>query len=224
MTKDQLELQVLQAQHEKLLAESKILRRTTPVSEFAKIIGSLIVSVGALVAGVNAYQIGKMEALLNKAEAIKAKNEKRDAEDGKKSAESEIRKLEDEKKYLETVLVDKKTLLGDIQIQIETLTITFANLQKCTVSSENNAVKVADSLLGQADIDLRASLPVVQNPKSSQSMTHLVESLFGSSASVRGSAYNDLMASYSEDPKIVPVDFPAFTRHFRASEKTPLHI
>lgn len=194
-TKEELELAVLEAQHQKLLSEVRVLRRTTPISEALKVIGSLVVGIGGLVVAYGGYQLGE-------AKSVRFQNEAQIAQNEQKRADIALQEKKAELESTEAKLAEKQALLGRVQGQIETATTQVATLSDA--SPGNQELKKADDALGAADIDLRSSLSVTAAPATNKTVDQLIEELFGKTASVRGQAYESIMSSFSKDPKLVP--------------------
>ena len=194
-TKEELEFDVLKAQHQKLLLEAKVLRRTTPVSEALKVIGSLVVGVGGLVVAYGSYQLGE-------AKSVRFQNEANLAVEEKKRADNSLQEKKAELQSTEAKLAERQILLSSVQAQIEKINTEVETLSAASPGSPE-LKKVGDAL-GAADIDLRASVPAAPVAATDKSMEQLIEQLFGNTGSVRGHAYESIMASFSKDPTLVP--------------------
>jgi hypothetical protein len=70
--KTQLEHELLAAQKEKVLAEIAVLRKTTPLTEAIKVLGSMALGVGGAIAAVAGFQLAEVKAEKYKLEAVAA--------------------------------------------------------------------------------------------------------------------------------------------------------
>lgn len=196
--KTQLEHELLAAQKEKVLAEIMVLRRSTPLTEAIKVLGSMVLGVGGAVAAIAGFQLAEVKAEKYKLEAAAAEK----ARDGakaeihaltvsrdslKRESDELIQTLEAAKK--EFAAISDKIAIAQKQAQSPALSATLQELQQN---------------VNAADIALRASLPTVPTTASGASLDTIIEKLFASAASVRGAAYEELMARFSKSPELVP--------------------
>lgn len=71
-TKEQADIELAVAQRQKVLAEIEVLRRTTPLTETIKLIGSMVLGIGGAVAAIAGFQLAEVKAEKLKAEASAA--------------------------------------------------------------------------------------------------------------------------------------------------------
>lgn len=192
--KAQLEVELLEAQKEKLLAEIRVLRRTTPFAESVKIVGSMILGIGGAIAALAGFQLAEVKS-------EKFKNEAHDAAISRDAALQELTQLTEKKAILskeysevQASLVRTKTELGAISDHLSTPEAR-SNPQLLTeVRQQVNAV----------DIELRSAPSGKEAGGSQKTLPALISDLFAPTASVRGRAYEEMIRLYSSDPDLVP--------------------
>ena len=192
--KAQLEAELLEVQKEKVLAEIGVLRRTTPVAESIKLIGSMILGVGGATAAFAGFQLAEVKSEKFKNEAYKAEMSRDAALNEVKELTGKKVVLSKEYAELQVALSKAKTELGTISDQLS-IPETLSNPQLLVaVQQRANA----------ADIELRSAPGGKESVGPPKTMMSLISGLFDSTASVRGRAYEELMQLYSKDPDLVP--------------------
>lgn len=197
-SKEQLEQELLAAQKEKVLAEIAILRKSTPFTEAIKVFGSMVLGVGGAIAAFAGFQLAEVKAEKYKLEADAAQV-------ARDNAKTEI----------ETLTGSRDTLRKESDELIQRIEVTkkvYASLSdKLRIAQEQAQTQEAASTLQElqqnvnaADIELRASLPIVIATASSVPLDSVIEKLFSPTASVRGAAYDELMARFSNSSDLVP--------------------
>ncbi|QTT89384.1 hypothetical protein [Pseudomonas chlororaphis] len=191
--KAKLETEPLEVQKEKVLAEISVLRRTTPVAESIKLIGSMILGIGGAIAAFAGFQLAEVKS-------EKFKNEAYKAEMSRDAALSEVKELTGKKAVLskeyselQVALSKAKTELGTISDQLSTQA-TLSNPKLLMAVQQANA----------ADIELRSAPGGKESAGPPKTMMSLISRLFDSTASVRGRAYEELMQLYLKDPGLMP--------------------
>lgn len=194
--KTQLELELLAAQKEKVLAEITVLRKTTPLTESIKVFGSMVLGIGGAIAAVAGFQLAEIKAEKYKLEAVAA-------EKARDAAKSEIEKLNASRAQLQREAADLAQHVEAAKKDYAAISDRIALAQQ---QSANAAVSATLQDLQQkvnaADIDLRASSPTAQTAATGASLDSLIENLFAAKASVRGAAYEELMARYARNPEL----------------------
>lgn len=196
--KAQLEQELLAAQKEKVLAEIAVLRRSTPLTESIKVIGSMVLGLGGAIAAFAGFQLAEVKAEKYKLEAVSAQT-------ARDNAKSEIDAL---KKSRDTLKIESNELSQLLEVAKK----DYAAISDKIAIAQNQAQSPAQSAILQelqqkvnaADIDLRASLPVSIATASGAPLESIIEKLFAPTASVRGAAYEELMARFSNNSDLVP--------------------
>jgi len=185
MNKEGLEMELLYAQKEKVNAEIKVLRKTTPFTESIKLFGSLVLGIGGVVTAIAGYQLSEVKSEKYKLEASLAKS-------ARDNAKVELSIL------AESIQVAKKEY-SDISDQIVGLKGKISNNPEASASIERLQADV-----NAADIELRTIAPSSKTTQSSDDMSVLIRQLFDLSALKRGQGYEELMARFSKQKELVP--------------------
>ena len=207
-TKEQLEIALLVVQKEKVLAEISVLRRTTPLTEAIKVIGSMVLGVGGAIAAVAGFQLAEVRAEKLKIEAesaVKARDAAAEARKSLVSTNEELQRQSD-----------------DLRQKVEGAKAEYAQISDRLAAAEKQAANPAVSMelrdlqqtVNAADINLRAATPRRNAVSSGASLDVLVERLFAPTASVRGAAYEELLGRYSAEPELVPKLITFSESHF----------
>lgn len=195
--KTQLEHEFLAAQKEKVLAEIAVLRKTTPLTEAIKVLGSMVLGVGGAIAAVAGFQLAEVKAEKYKLEAVAAEN-------ARDNAKAQIDALTASRDTLEQESVELVHRLEIAKKDYAAISDRIAVAQKQAQSPVVSAtLQELQQNVNAADIDLRASQPTALTTASGASLDTVVEKLFAPTASVRGAAYEELMARFSKSPELV---------------------
>jgi len=197
-TKEQADIELAMAQRQKVLAEIEVLRRTTPLTETIKLIGSMVLGIGGAVAAIAGFQLAEVKAEKFKAEASAA-------EQARVTAQTELDRLNKAKAGLSEDL--KK-----VQLSLQAAKRDYADISDKLAVAEREAqspalsstLKSLQQSVNAADIALRAAAPTGAQNATGTPLDTLVERLYATQASVRGAAYEELMGAHAKDPALVP--------------------
>lgn len=192
--KAQLETELLEAQKQKVLAEIAVLRRTTPVAESIKLIGSIILGIGGAIAAFAGFQLAEVKS-------EKFKNEAYKAEISRDAALSEVKELTERKMILSKEYSELQVVVRKAKAELGTISDQLSSQE---ILSDPKLLVAVQQQANAADIELRTASTGKESAGPPKSLTALIAGLFDSTASVRGRAYEDLMQLYSKDPGLVP--------------------
>jgi len=196
--KAQLEHELLAAQKDKVLAEIAVLRRSTPLTESIKVIGSMVLGVGGAIAGLAGFQLAEVKAEKYKLEAEKAQT-------ARDNAKAEIDTLTRSRDTLKKESAELNKLLEVAKKDYAAISDKIAVAQEQAQSPAESAIlQELQQKVNAADIELRASLPTSITTASGAPLDSVIENLFAPTASVRGAAYEELMARFSSNSDLVP--------------------
>ncbi|MGH8432240.1 MAG: hypothetical protein ACREUF_17740, partial [Solimonas sp.] len=198
--KEQLEMDLLAAQKDKLLAEIGVLRRTTPMTEAIKIIGSMILGIGGAIAAVAGFQLAEVKAEKFKLEASAA-------EKARDAAAKDVESLEETRIKLSGEVSDLGQSVAKAKADYASISDKLSSaLQQLAQQDPRGSPLLRDlqQEVNAADIELRTSSAEPEVSASTASMDVLVEALFAPTAAVRGKAYEGLMARYAQSSELVP--------------------
>ncbi|MGH8557192.1 MAG: hypothetical protein ACRESZ_06960 [Methylococcales bacterium] len=194
----QLEYELLALQKDKVVAEIAVLRKTTPLTETIKVLGSMVLAVGGAVAAFAGFQLAEVKAERYKLEAAAAAT-------ARDNAKAEIDRLTVSRDTLKLESVELIQRLEVAKKDYATISDKIAIAQRQTQSPAVSAtLQELQQNVNAADIELRSSLPTTLNTGSGASLNSVIEKLFAPPASVRGAAYEELMARFSKSPDLVP--------------------
>lgn len=197
-SKEQLEKELLSAQKLKLAAEIDVLRKTTPLVESIKVVGSMVLGLGGAIAAVAGFQLAEVKA-------EKFKLEAREAEKARDSAKDETQHLKFAKERLEKEADDLQKRVELAKTQYEQISDRLAAVEK---RADNTAVskelRDLQQTVNAADINLRTLTTRQSSASSGAPLDQLIEQLFAPTASARGAAYEELVGRFSTDTQLVP--------------------
>jgi hypothetical protein len=203
--KNQAEKDLLVVQKQKVLAEIDVLRRTTPLAESIKVFGSMVLGIGGAVAAVAGFQLAEVKAEKYKLEAAVA-------EKSRNAAAEEFKTL--------TVSRDKLKAEADELFQkVQTAKDEFAQLSDRLTNAQRDAatpraaavLKDIQQTVNAADINLRSVAP--GSSTGSASLDSLIEGLFGQTAAIRGTAYEELLSRFAASDQLIPKLLSYSERH-----------
>lgn len=196
--KAQLERELLAAQKEKVSAEIEMLRRTTPLTETIKVAGSMVLGIGGAIAAVAGFQLAEVKA-------EKLKHESALAEGNLQRVKAEVKELNASRDAAQRTLAELKARVATSQKELSGLADELAALRERAQTPQQQAAKLQDleQKVSALDIDLRTGA-IPASRVTGGSMDTLVQNLFGSTAAIRGAAYDELISRFSNDPELVP--------------------
>ncbi|MCU0074346.1 hypothetical protein N8H71_22360 [Pseudomonas koreensis] len=197
--KELLEVQLIEAQRDKTLAEIKVLQRTTPITEAIKVFGSMILGIGGVLAAFAGFQFAEVKA-------EKARNEMANIEDSRKKLNTEVSSLEDKKKELE---LQNQTLTQKNRILVDSIAKAGNEVEKANdmlsapALASNPQLDDVRQSLNATGIELRTTT-VVKNAEKTTDLDSLIQGLFSPQAGERGKAYEKIISQYSNSESLIP--------------------
>jgi len=179
------------------IEELKLKVETLRKPEYRKIgtwtgLVAILVAISGIVAQGILYQIKSAKAEKELDSTLAKKN----------ATDVEIRKLAGIRDSLNKKIDTLRGTIAQATIAVEQSSEELSSILKD--SKPEGEFKKLQQNINAAAIDLRASNSSYQPAKSIKPLMTVIEELFGSKASVRGAAYNQIMEYYSNRPELIP--------------------
>ena len=197
-TKEQADIELAVAQRQKVLAEIEVLRRTTPLTETIKLIGSMVLGIGGAVAAIAGFQLAEVKAEKFKAEASAA-------EKARAASQADVDRLNSSRTALSREIGELQKSLQGAKRDYAEISDRLAAAERETQSPAlSSTLKNLQQSVNAADIALRAAAPAGGQRDTGTPLDTLVARLYAPTAAVRGAAYEELMSSHARDPALIP--------------------